>query len=151
MSEERLWSRIKIGTADECWPWTAGKSGGYGRLRVDGRSRLAHVLVYELKVGPVPDGMEVDHICHNNTDCVDNSTCPHKACCNPGHLEAVTHRENSQRGNDGRHNAIKTHCHRDHEYTAENTQLISNRGQLERRCKTCTEENRLRRLGRVSV
>lgn len=142
--EERIWSKIQAGDPGDCWPWTGHKVQGYGRIKIQGKSKLAHRIVYENEVGAIPAGMEIDHTCHNNTDCIDNATCPHKACCNPSHLEAVTHKVNNQRGNNGRHNAIKTHCRHDHEYTEENTQIIMAKGGPERRCKTCTAAARKR-------
>lgn len=60
---------------------------GYAHVRADcGRMRFAHVIMYEAKNGPVPSGMELDHLCRN------------RACCEPDHLEAVTHIINVQRG-----------------------------------------------------
>ena len=70
---------------DGCWNWTGGVSAsGYGRLRVDGHMRPAHRLAYEVAVGPIPDGAEVDHRCHNTL------------CVRPDHLQAVTPRENQE-------------------------------------------------------
>jgi hypothetical protein len=79
-----------------CWVWTGtrlgGPRGGYGAINRGGQGSqstaplLAHVVAYELYVGPVPDGLELDHLCGN------------KGCVNPSHLEPVTHRENIRRG-----------------------------------------------------
>lgn len=79
------------GGPDACWPWTAYRQKGgtsYGTFltgsRKDGtrRLRLAHVVAYELAVGPVPEGLEIRHLCGNS------------ACCNPGHMVPGTHRQN---------------------------------------------------------
>lgn len=72
---------------DACWPWRARLSrDGYGRLW-DGRySADAHRIAYTLFVGPVPDDMDLDHLCRN------------RGCVNPAHLEPVTHDENLRRG-----------------------------------------------------
>lgn len=69
-----------------CWEWQANLIGtGYGQFRHCGRSKLAHRHEYEWRYGPIPYGLELDHLCRN------------KRCVNPDHLEAVTHTENMQR------------------------------------------------------
>lgn len=87
-------------THDGCWVWIGAlMAQGYGELTWRGKVTYAHRLVYELLVRPIPDGLEIDHVCRV------------RDCVNPDHLEAVTRRENSLRGNSptGR-NARKTHC-----------------------------------------
>ena len=80
-------NRIRI-QDDGCWIWIGAKHGsGYGLVRgyPVRKSYLAHRLSYEHHVGPIPPGMELDHLCET------------KACVNPAHLEPVTHRQNIQR------------------------------------------------------
>jgi hypothetical protein len=73
--------------ATPCWRWTgATDSSGYGNVKVQGRVRKAHRVVYELLCGPLPAGMEGDHLCRE------------RACVRPEHIEPVTHIENAQRG-----------------------------------------------------
>lgn len=97
-----------------------------------------HRLAYLLAYGPIPPGLVLDHLCHNESTCNGNGSCPHRRCINPDHLEAVTVEENIRRGRSpdvGRFNRSKTHCKRGHEYTPENTQRI--RGGRGRVCKEC--------------
>jgi len=80
---ERFWAKVDI--SGDCWNWTAYKNGqGYGRIIVDGKVRFAHRVGYEMEVGPIPDGMVIDHICHN------------EACVKPSHLRACTLKQNNE-------------------------------------------------------
>ncbi len=74
-----------------CWIWIGAKRGGYGRFKVAGqKSVTAHRASYELHVGPIPEGMQLDHLCRN------------PACVNPSHLEPVSAAENVRRGDAGK-------------------------------------------------
>lgn len=106
-----------------CWQWTGWLSGGYGTFHVNGRRVAAHRFAYERYVGPVGNGLVLDHLCRN------------RGCVNPGHVEPVTPGENIRRGLTGYANAVKTHCPRNHEYTPENTYVIPRSGG--RTCRTC--------------
>lgn len=74
-------------SADGCWPWTGAINGdaGYGHLWFERRLVYAHRFSYELAVGPIPPGFEIDHLCRT------------PACVRPSHLEPVTHAENIRR------------------------------------------------------
>lgn len=96
---------------------------GYGQIKIHERCRQAHRVAYECFVGPIPDGLTLDHLCRN------------RACINERHLEPVPARVNTLRGfGFPGVNARKTHCLRGHAYTTDNT-LIMNNGA--RRCRQC--------------
>ena len=122
--------------ADEsgCWIWHGQRNNaGYGMaFRIcscgEGTTFMpAHRMAYLMIVGPIPDGLVIDHLCRN------------PPCVNPAHLEAVTARENTIRGTSPvAINAVKTHCIRGHEFTPENTvPHKSESGKINRRCLTC--------------
>lgn len=107
--------RIQIDPESRCWVWQSSRTAaGYGRRVGQHTTWYTHRLVYELLVGPIPEGLELDHLCMN------------KPCCNPLHLEPVTHRENILRARlvKGNWNLKRTwnrvrpsHCQRGHELT----------------------------------
>lgn len=115
-----------------CLLWTgAVEKDGYGRLA---DHTPAHRYVYELHVGPIPEGLTLDHLCHTNDETCPGGPCEHRRCVNPEHLEPVTLRENLRRGRSPSGvNARKTHCVAGHELVGENVYLW--RGQ--RLCRAC--------------
>lgn len=111
--EQRLLLHRRIKKSTGCWIWTASISEtGYGRLRLPQRLHYVHRLAYETFVGPIPDGLHIDHLCHSwDSRCPGGDSCPHRACFNPAHLQAVTCRENVLRGaSPGARNLRRTHC-----------------------------------------
>lgn len=115
-----------------CWLWTgATQSNGYGCVGVYGKSQLAHRVSYELLVGPIPNGLVIDHVVARG--------CRHRACINPAHLEPVTNLENIRRGV----YANRTHCPQGHAYAGDNLIFrIRRNGQVQRNCRTCGNANR---------
>lgn len=131
---ERFWA--KVDRSGECWVWIGWRtSGGYGGFDLTepeaGGHIPAHRFAYEQEVGPIPPGLELDHLCRNT------------ACVRPDHLEAVTHRENVLRGNGITAQAARrTHCPRGHAYD-----YRTKAG--DRRCRTCDRAIEERRPPRV--
>jgi len=78
----RYWKKVVVG--DACWDWRGGLMHGYGRVSAEGKVYVAHRLSYEMAHGPITDGMQIDHTCHN------------RACTNPEHLREATPQQNSQ-------------------------------------------------------
>lgn len=120
-----------------CRPWTGKVHGrGYAYMQVDGKSVPAHRVAYEFFVGPIPGGLEPDHLCHDPDVCQLGEACPHRSCVEVTHLELVTRRENVRRsGAPAGLRARQTHCKNDHEFTEENT-IVCNGGRS-RRCRIC--------------
>lgn len=122
--------------ADGCWEFTGYiTSSGYGQL---GRNVGAHRVAWEVAHGrPLPDGLVVDHLCHNaDLDCPGNA-CRHRRCVNPDHLEAVASAVNITRGRGfAAMNAAVEECPEGHPYTPENTYSRPDRpGRLCRACR----------------
>ena len=111
-----------------CWLWTAGKdAAGYGKAYAEKRYHMAHRLAYEAYRGPIGEGLELDHLCRV------------RACCNPAHLEPVTHQENTRRGLAGIPQRLagiaRTTCRKGHNIEPGNP----NRGKAGR-CKQCAHD-----------
>jgi len=116
---------------DGCILWVGARRwDGYGRLN----GQQAHIVAWLRERGPVPDGLELDHLCRN------------RACVNVQHLEAVTHRVNALRGEGPpAMNARKTKCKNGHAFTPENTRIVSKGVHHGRRCIACEKINRRKR------
>ena len=129
---DRLYEDPKTG----CWQWTRGRTGsGYGAYSFTfaGRHRTyrVHRLVYELALGPIPDGLTLDHLCAN------------RLCANPDHLEPVTAGENSRRKS-----AAITHCKWGHQFDEENTLRRTHRdGTPQRVCIACERRRKIKARG----
>lgn len=136
---QRFWEKASV-RANGCWEWTGSTNyEGYGFYRLPGKTVTAHRIVFLSLVGPIPDGLQLDHVCHTNDSmCAGGPTCPHRRCVNPMHLEPVTVRENTLRGlGVGAKAAKRTHCPAGHPYGGDNLHLTP-RGY--RVCKTCNRE-----------
>jgi len=121
---ERFMAKVEV--TDECWIWLAwANNKGYGVFNIgDGIRQYAHRWAYEAVVEPIPDGLEIDHLCRN------------RICVNPDHLEPVTHLENIQRA------TLTAECLRGHPRTPENTWISPTSGR--RDCRACNRERHRR-------
>lgn len=123
-------SKIPKGDENACWDWVGYKNvNGYGIFNVDGKPQYAHRISYEIYKGKIPKHLEIDHLCRN------------RACINPTHLEAVSSRENTIRGESpfGK-NARKTHCPKGHPLSGRNLILRRNKNSFTRGCRICSRE-----------
>lgn len=122
--EERFNARVE--RTDGCWLWRGYITpAGYGGLK-HGPHQLAHRISYMLYVGPIPDGLQIDHLCRV------------RHCVNPEHLEPVTARVNLLRGVGwAARNAAKTHCPKGHPYSGKNLRVSHGGGRM---CVTCARE-----------
>jgi hypothetical protein len=113
----------KVERSPGCWRWTAGRDmDGYGVFHTAGKARGAHRVAYELLVGSIPAGLQIDHLCRN------------RSCVNPEHLEPVTPRENQRRADVALGiRSAATHCPQGHEYSPENTYMAKTK----RNCREC--------------
>ena len=123
-----------------CWEWTAhvDATSGYGRFDTNRTREWAHRASYQLNVGPIPRGMQIDHLCRN------------RRCVNPAHLEAVTQRTNILRSNAPNAIVVRTNrCVRDHELTPENTYLRPDGAG--RQCRECIHIRSARQTAKRQV
>lgn len=130
--QDRLPSRI-VGRITEmpgpmpspCFVWTGALSNGYANAKWQGRARKLHRVLYDELVGPITEGLVLDHLCRN------------RACLNVAHLEQVTQRENILRGEGpAAIEATRTHCPAGHPYDEANTIRIPSRPNA-RYCRAC--------------
>jgi hypothetical protein len=125
---ERFLEFVSV-AADGCWLWTGTTTAkGYGMFFPGAsgpRMQSAHRWAYEHYVGPIPDGLQIDHLCRN------------RRCVNPEHLEVVTARQNQERSPFDP--AKRTHCPQGHPYDEANT-YVSPNGR--RNCRICARAAR---------
>lgn len=133
--EQRFWRHVTP-SHDGCWEWGGDRlPAGYGTFSCGGAKFYAHRFSYELHKGPIPEGLHIDHICRNTS------------CVNPDHLEAVTQRENTLRGESFGAKAQRTNrCHNGHPLDEANTYVRP--GGTARDCRTCKREAQKRYMAR---
>lgn len=134
---KRFWMKVNLdGPVPEyapdlgpCWIWTAYTNEfGYGEYNVNGRAERAHRVAYETELHPIPEGLQLDHLCRV------------PACVNPFHLEPVTMRENLERS--PTYPAHRTHCPQGHPYDEANTYYYKSGGRACRECHRVRENAR---------
>lgn len=136
-----FWRKVVMSDSG-CWEWTGYLSkDGYGRYGSpaagSGISSVPHRLAYQVLVGEIPAGWEVDHLCHVPEECSLGDKCVHRRCVNPAHLRAVPSRVNCLRaGGLAAQNFKKTHCPQGHPLSGENLRLEGRK----RRCITCRRD-----------
>lgn len=133
---DRFWSMVSKDTEGSCWNWTGATRGeGYGTISIGGTKAMAHRFSYELHVGPIPKGLQIDHICRN------------RACVNPAHLEPVTQAVNVLRGvGIAAQHARRSTCIRGHSYAPPNG-FITPEGH--RGCRACQKIRREKHRGKT--
>jgi hypothetical protein len=125
--EIRFFKKVEF-RRDGCWEWTAYRRDGYGMFWFNGAHVQSHRWLYEQKNGPIPDGLEPDHLCRN------------RECVNPDHIEPVTHAENVRRGPNWLRD--KTHCKNGHPLSGKNLSVHTRKcGQRVRVCLACHQES----------
>lgn len=122
-----------------CWLWHGITDNRYGTITINGKRSQAHNHIYEKEIGPIPEGLELDHLCRV------------KSCVNPEHLYPVTHMENTRRSH-GVFGIPGNLCIHGHEMTEENTYTRPNG---EKECRDCKLQSMrsfyLRKNGRAVV
>jgi hypothetical protein len=146
---DRILLKITVDPDSGCWVYPTSATDGYARVTVRSdstRSGYTTVrpsrVVYEAQVGPIPEGLELDH--------VRALGCTSTACCNPAHLEPVTGRENKLRGDTVlAANLVKTRCPAGHDYDETNTYIYPNGSRSCRACKAEYQRSLRRQQGDV--
>ena len=128
-NEGRFWSKVE--KTSSCWNWIGAiGSAGYGNFGIDNRTYRAHRVSYEWLHGPIPAGLVIDHLCRN------------KRCVNPDHLEPVTDRVNTIRGDGPRITSelgrARTHCKHGHSLSGANLYVQKKTGY--RYCRECMRQ-----------
>jgi len=138
LNPDRLLAKVRIDPDSECWVWTGAlMPNGYGAftVKIDGKWKRCypHRISYEIHIGEIPKGLDIDHLCRN------------RACINPAHLEPVSRRENLARGETLIAKQLKqTHCKNGHLLDKSNLSAYKLK-KGKRECLTCHRERERKR------
>jgi len=149
-TQQRFWA--KVAKTEGCWLWTAAHNReDYGCFKINGQTVFAHRFAYELLVGPIPDGLTLDHVRANgctSTLCVKAVADEH----GPAHLEPVTQVENNRRGMSAQRTReryfARTHCKHNHLLDGANTRFYGPEGRW-RACRACHNERERKRKAKA--
>lgn len=126
---DRLYADVNVLDSESCWLWNKSTvKDGYGKMRriINGKQLpiFVHRLSWYTQFGEIPDGMVVDHTCHNPATCAGGPTCEHRRCINPNHMRLTTMKDNISKGSSVRANVglCKNNLH---EWIDENTKIWS--------------------------
>ena len=149
--EERLAAKIIPEPNSGCHLWLGAVGGnGYGQIHYEGKLRQAHSVVYRLRVGEIPNGLEPDHLCRV------------RPCVNENHMELVTHRENIRRKIRGAKiyvfikaqsivSGLNARCRMGHLYDEANTLVRTTKSRIVRICRVCKRSYERDRRKRMEV
>jgi hypothetical protein len=129
---KRFMDKVSINEDTDCWIWTAYcNKDGYGNFWYNKKYLRAHRFSYEYFREPIPNGLQIDHLCRVRN------------CVNPYHLEPVTTQENTKRGESGKWQREKTHCKQGHEYNEENIIWLNDKNgeKRYRGCRLCRQKS----------
>lgn len=145
----KLWRIVDKLPDGGCWLVRGNRSGKYAQMVINGKREYLHRFVYELLVGPIPEGHDIGHRCHDEAAALglcdlSGYDCPHHACVNPDHLEPQTRSGNLRASANtvAGINAAKTHCKRRHGFTPESTRIRENGWRSCKICDRMTKEER---------
>ena len=135
----RVLVKIDFGADGGCWVWTACRNRkGYGMVRFAGKVRSAHRAVYTQLAGPIPEGMQLDHLCRV------------RACVNPAHLEVVTAQENTARGMGTSAHSVRTgFCERGHNLSDPENLIAAEATRGQRSCRPCAQARARRQASAI--
>ena len=124
----------------ECWVWKGNiNDTGYGKINIRRKPYLAHRISYEVFIGEIHEGLQINHTCQN------------RACINPDHLEVITIKERNRRGNGiAAQHLRQTHCKRGHPLSGDNL-LIHKSGSRECRACILLDERKIQRILYIKI